>query len=369
MFEDVRAEARLHPLAERGARLRVGRVDEVHARLVERDGIERGEDAHVRHLRRVRVRVAVAVDREVVHHADVHRAVAHVVHDGARRLGHRLDEVLLRRQVAPDSARVVGLPGRVDARLAGRGGDADGEVLQRAAEAAHHVALEVVEDHEAVVVRERGADEVLPEVRRTGGARDFELVELVHDHDLRNGIEAVVLDGLPVLRRLLARAAVGGVALDNVALERPHERPDELRLEVVRVAGLAGRDLHRDLPALERTSERPVGLLETRGGDVVGEVDRRGRGGGGRGRAVHRGEVRRFVGGSALRQSAERQRGEGEKGVEPGFHRVVFLSVGRGVGWLRRARTKERTSASAPTVGKSTPAAVIAARCFGVTAV
>ena len=52
------------------------------------------------------------------------------------------------------------------------------------------------------------------------------------------------VDGLPVLRNVLARAAVSGAAFHNGAIHLLHEVADKRRLEVVVVATFSGGDFY-----------------------------------------------------------------------------------------------------------------------------
>ena len=96
MVEDMGAQLLFHPGSQRGALFGIGSVNEIHAGFVQRDRVKRGEDADVRHLGLRRMSVAVAVDGDVVHDADIDRAVSHEIDDRAGGLGHGFDEVLLR---------------------------------------------------------------------------------------------------------------------------------------------------------------------------------------------------------------------------------------------------------------------------------
>ena len=114
MFERVDAVARLHAFDQVHFPGVVRRIDHIHACLVERHRVERSQYADVAHPGRFRMCVAVAVDREVVGHADVEYPVAAVVGDG----GHRLEEIVLRGEVTPHFAGILRLAGGVYPRLA-----------------------------------------------------------------------------------------------------------------------------------------------------------------------------------------------------------------------------------------------------------
>ncbi len=71
MFKGVHAIARINPFDEVYFSVVFGRPHEVCTGFVERNGIEGGQDADVAHFRVFGGRIAVAVDRKVVGHADV----------------------------------------------------------------------------------------------------------------------------------------------------------------------------------------------------------------------------------------------------------------------------------------------------------
>ncbi len=151
VFERVDAVARLHAFDQ--VHLAPGRAMRTPDRRTPCPAprVERGEDADVAHLRVFGVRVAVAVHREVVHHVDVEYLFPAMVCHRLGCLGHRLQKIVLRGQVAPHLGGILGLPGRMYPRLARRRGDADRDVLHRTAEAAHGVPLEVREHHREII--------------------------------------------------------------------------------------------------------------------------------------------------------------------------------------------------------------------------
>lgn len=120
----------------------------------------------------------------------------------------------------------------MDVRLALRGGDADGDVLDRAAEAGHGVPLEVGEHHNVVVVRKVGAHVVL---RKVGAALDRKGQGpfRIQDVHVRDGGISVVLRELEVIGGVGPLPAIGRVALHNRAVDRRNEVPDELGPQVV----------------------------------------------------------------------------------------------------------------------------------------
>ena len=140
------------------------------------------------------------------------------------------------------------------------------------------MAFEVVEGNHEVVVGHVAAHDVVLDV---GGVLhgDAHLALLVHNVDAEQGCEAVTLDDLPVVGRGVAlvllvagAAAVGGVALHDGAVHQLHEVLDELGLQVVGVAALAGGDFH-SYAALGLHAEGLVDIDQPLGRDVAGEVD------------------------------------------------------------------------------------------------
>ena len=93
-------------------------VDEIDARLIYRHGICRRKNADILHTRILRDLAAVAVDGEVFHHVDKRRIAAEKVHDRLRRVRHRLEKFVLRGDIRPHLALLVGAPARMDARFA-----------------------------------------------------------------------------------------------------------------------------------------------------------------------------------------------------------------------------------------------------------
>ncbi len=60
----------------------------IDACAVDSYGVERGEYAEIGEFGRIRVAVAVAIDRQIVVHVDVDHFVADMVYDGLAGFGH-----------------------------------------------------------------------------------------------------------------------------------------------------------------------------------------------------------------------------------------------------------------------------------------
>ena len=188
------------------------------------------------------------------------------------RFGHRLQKIVLRGQAAPQFLGVLGLSGRVNPRFSGRRGDADGDVLDRAAESAHRVPLEMRKNHHEIVLREVRAYDVVFEVPAAlDGQAHFALG--VHDVHRSDGRESVVGGGFQVVFGLGASAAVGRVALDDRALHRLHQIADQGRLQEIVASRLSGREFHGDLLPFGLPAQGLVDGFHSRGRDVAGHVD------------------------------------------------------------------------------------------------
>ena len=107
-----------------------------------------------------------------------------------------------------------------------------GDVLDRAAESAHRVPLEMRKNHHEIVLREVRAYDVVFEVPAAlDGQAHFALG--VHDVHRSDGREPVVGGGFQVVFGFGASAAVGRVALDDRALHRLHQIADQGRLQEI----------------------------------------------------------------------------------------------------------------------------------------
>ena len=194
-----------------------------------------------------------------------------MVGDGLGRFGHRFQEVVLRGQGAPHLGGVFRLAGRVDPRLARRRGDADRDVLDRAAEAAHRVPLEVRQHDREIVVQKVFAHVVLREVPSAlDRKRRFALG--VHDVDRGDGGEAVVGSRFEMVGRAGTSTAVGGVALDDRAADLAYQRCDERRLQEVVSARFARREFDGH-PSRGFAAERFVDAHQRLGRDRARQVD------------------------------------------------------------------------------------------------
>ena len=218
-------------------------IDQIHARLVKRHGIQGRQHTDVPHARILRDRTAVAVHGKVLHHADKRGVAAEKLHYGSRRLRHRLTERVLFGAVVPKNTLIRHLAAGVDQALALRGGAADGKLLERAAVTAHGVTFEMGQHEHGIVVFEILAHAVFPEHLAVGDVQLHVRTFGVHQIDGKIAAPAVVLDQLAVLRRGVALALVGGVALDDRAADALDHRSPELGLQKVLIALLARMEL------------------------------------------------------------------------------------------------------------------------------
>ena len=244
--------------------------DQVEASLVERHGVGRGQDAHILHARRGGVPVAVAVDRQVVHHVDVDYVASLLLEVAVHRLGgggHAFEKGVL----LGGLPAAVGGAGRVDVEFAAARRHADGEVLQRPAEAAHSMPLEVREVYHEVVVRQVATHLVVFDI---GGVPDRQAHGALGVHDVHVAV-AAFRHLLPVALGLgPAGEGVGRVALHQGAVHAFHQRHDELRRQLVALLRLAGAYLHRH--AAQRLDAQGLEDAHQRlGADIAREVDRR----------------------------------------------------------------------------------------------
>ncbi len=184
-------------------------VDDVHAGLVEGDGVGAGEDAVVFKFHGGGMIDAVAVDAHIVHHIDVDDALPflEIVRHGLGCRCHTLKEAVLVADVfgCPKFGHIefLHLSRGVDVGFTVAAGATDAEVLQRAAVAAHRVTLEVVEGNHKVVVGDMAAHDVILDVPLVlHGDADF--VVLIHNVHREVVGKAVPADDFPVDCRIVA---------------------------------------------------------------------------------------------------------------------------------------------------------------------
>ena len=160
----------------------------------------------------------------------------------------------------------------MDVRLAGAGRAADGQLLERTAVAAHRVTLEVDEHEHTVIILDVLAQIVdLEDLAVLDGPFDVRTLG-VHDVNIKQVAPMMLLHQLDVLGRLVARAAVGCVALNNGAVDGVDDGLHKLGVQVVLVAILAAVDLDGHL-AGQLDAQLAVHLHNGFGGEFVGEID------------------------------------------------------------------------------------------------
>ena len=243
-------------------------VYQIHAGLIQSHGVCGGQNADVVHIRCGRTGGAVAVDGQIVHHIDEQNIAVQGIHHGLAGLGHGVHEHGGR--TAPGAG--MALAAGVNQAFALGGGDADGDILQGAAEAAQHVALEVAEHQHSVKLSEPGTHQILGE---NGAAVDGqgERAGLVHDHHIGDLGEPVILGKLVVHGGLGTGAAVGGVGFDDGALHVLHQLLDEVGAQMVGLVGFAGVDLDRDVLTGELYAQGLINGHQGLRGNVGGVVD------------------------------------------------------------------------------------------------
>ena len=134
------------------------------------------------------------------------------------------------------------IPRAVDIHLAVGRGNADGDVLQRPAEAPHGVPLEVGQHQQGVVVLQVCAHIVLLDHLAAGDGQ-LHVPVLVHNVHRGGGSPAVGVHGVPVGVGGVAPAVVGGVALHDDAAHMVDHGFHKIRAKEVLVARLAGVEL------------------------------------------------------------------------------------------------------------------------------
>ena len=184
---------------------------------------------------------------------------------------HRLQESVLILYVLPQSFHHLLVAGSVDVSLTVGRRHANAGVLQHAAESAHRVSLEVSQiNHEVIVLQVRAYDVILNVRRILHGY--LELALLVHQVHVEARREAMVANHLPVVFKGHALALVGGVALNDGASHLVHQLSYQLRLQIVGVSSLAGRDFHGHA-ALSLAAKGMVDFHKRLWADVASHVD------------------------------------------------------------------------------------------------
>lgn len=137
------AMARSDALEQMVAARVVGIFNKVNAGAVDGNRVERGEDANIFHARIFGDGTAIAIDGHVAHDVDKSHVAVKMRNDGRGSVGHGFEELVLLGDVTPEFVLVFGFAGGVNLGFASRRGDADRELLKRAAIAAHRVTFEM----------------------------------------------------------------------------------------------------------------------------------------------------------------------------------------------------------------------------------
>ena len=220
------------------------------------------------HVGFVGMAVAVAVDREAVHDVDVGdaRSLPERVGDGFAGFAHGLEEMIL--HAAPGIG--AALSRGVEQALAGTRGEADGNVLDRAAESGHGVTLEVRQHQIGIEIGESFADKVFFQMDARRGQRGVAF--FVEDRERSDGRETVIFRDLIVHGRLGARTVIGRVALHNGAAREADHVGDQFRPQIVACRRLAGTQLDGD-PPCRRPVQGLVGPYHSFRRDALRHVD------------------------------------------------------------------------------------------------
>lgn len=222
--------------------------DHVDKGLVVGNGVERGNNAEVRHDRAILVGVAVATERNGVHDSDINdRFVVffEIIGDGSGGFGHGFNEINLLMLAFPAEVGILGLATRMNVGFAVATGDADGLVFEIGTKTTHDVAFGVGEVDNRIVVFEMVADEVVFEIFAFGEG-NFEFAVCVHDVDVGEFGKAMIGSDFEVVFGSVAFAWIGGVAFDDGAMELFDEWADEAGFEVAFGTGFASADFDAD---------------------------------------------------------------------------------------------------------------------------
>ena len=189
------------------------------------------------------MRIAVAVHAQPVGHIDVEHVLRSLVGDN-RLAGvcHGFQEMILRRQIVKKLGRLGGNTGSMNIGLSMGGGNANADVLQRAAKTSHGMAFKMGQYQHGIIVGKVLTNDVLLQMEAPFH-RDIHLSEFIHDIAGRHGLESMIFDGFPMLLGILTLSAVSRAALDDRAVQLMHQITDQLRMQIVMPSGFAGRNL------------------------------------------------------------------------------------------------------------------------------
>ena len=237
----MNAVAALNALQEMSLARIIAGIHQINAGLIHRDRVGRHKHADIRKAGILSHSTAVTVNGHVLHHVHIHGVSLEELYHGGRGVRHGLKEgVVIRR---PDFLR---LTGAVDIRLAEGGCTADRELLERSAVPTHRVSLKVRQYEERVIIYYVLADIVFLYALAVGYIQHKVRPLGVQKIDLEIFAPAVLLHGCHVLLGRVARACVGGVALDNSAVHGLDHRLPEVRVQEVLVPFFSGVHLHGD---------------------------------------------------------------------------------------------------------------------------
>lgn len=177
--------------------IRGGLIDEVDRCLIDGEKVGRGEDANIRDRRLGSDETgAVAVDRHAAQDIQVDDVLAEEINGGFGGFRHVLHEELLAWPGVPVFRLVVYIDA-MDLALADASiRTADGEILHRAAEAAHGMSFEMGEDDHRVIVHDVAAHGDCLEMLAAAD-RKLDSPFFVHDIDRAEG-PAIHLQGVAV---------------------------------------------------------------------------------------------------------------------------------------------------------------------------
>ena len=117
-------------------------------------------------------------------------------------------------------------------RLAVCRSDADGNILQRAAESAHDMSLEMGKNQHRVIILEMFAHNILFQMEAVFN-RNIELIKFIHDIHRSDLFKSALVDFVPVAAHILTASAIGRAAFHDRAVEFLDELLNQFRTQVI----------------------------------------------------------------------------------------------------------------------------------------
>ena len=220
----------------------LGGVNQIQTGLINGHRIQGYQNADISNGRILRHGAAVAVHAHVLHDVDVHSIALEEIHHGRCRVCHGAKEAVVIR--SPDLLHITGA---VDIGLAVGGCHTDGKLLQRAAETAHGMALEMGQHQHAVVIGQVLANVILLNHLAVGNLQHQIRACCVQQVNCVKIAPAVLLKSSNMPLGGVPLAFVGSVAFNYGAAHMRNYVLPEFRPEEILVARLAGVNLNRHI--------------------------------------------------------------------------------------------------------------------------